>query len=118
VKYRVTQPHEPEYSEGLIVRKGEKLKYERKPTAWPGWIWCTASNGRTAWVPESWVEFEGGFCVLSRDYNSKELRISEGDVVEVELEESGWAWVRNTAGIHGWVPLDRIAPEREGTALR
>lgn len=115
MKYRVSRSYDPENPEALITGKGEKLKFERKPTDWPGWIWCTASNGKASWIPESWAELSGEFCILSRDYNSQELSVKEGETLEVELEESGWAWVRNSAGDYGWVPIERIEPEHKGS---
>jgi uncharacterized protein YgiM (DUF1202 family) len=116
VKYRVKDSYEPAFAEGLVINKGQKLRYERKPTEWAGWIWCTAENGQSAWVPESWVELGDEFCVLSRDYSSRELSIRTGEWIEVELVESGWAWVRNSRDESGWVPEDRIEPEHKGTA--
>jgi len=114
MKYRVRKSYEPAYAEALIAGKGEKLRYERRATDWPGWIWCTSGNGKSAWVPESWVQLRDEFCVLSRDYSSRELSVKEGEVLEVEMEESGWAWARNSAGDYGWVPADRIDPESKG----
>jgi hypothetical protein len=111
VKYKVTKPYEPEGTESIVVSKGGKLRYKRKPTAWSGWIWCIASTGEAAWVPESWVKIDGDLCEFSRDYDSTELSVRKGEVLELELEESGWAWVRNSAGDYGWVPADRIEPE-------
>jgi hypothetical protein len=62
------------------------------------------------------VELGGEFCVLVRDCNSRDPHIREGDAFEAEMEVSGWAWGRNSLGDYGWVPMDRIEPEREGSA--
>jgi len=107
----VKRPHQPDSPETLVASRGEELKYERRPTEWAGWLWCTNAEGRSAWVPEAWVEQEGDRCRLRRDYDSTELSISEGDVLEVELTESGWAWGHDSSGRRGWVPLDAIEPD-------
>jgi hypothetical protein len=111
MKHRVTHAHDAENPDVLVVSKGERLKYERKPTGFSGWIWCTATNGKSAWAPESWVKLAGESCVFTRDYNSRELSVREGDILEVKLEESGWAWAQTSGGDCGWVPSDRIEPE-------
>lgn len=113
---KAIESYDPGEIETLVVRKGAKLNYERKPTSWAGWIWCTAANGKSAWVPESWVELAGEHCLFSRDYNSRELSIEKGDALELEFEVSGWAWVRNAEGECGWIPADRIGPDQEAAA--
>ena len=116
MKYRVKTSYESAYPEALVVKRGERIRFERKPTEWPGWIWCITEDGKSAWVPESWVEIGGVFCVLSRDYNSRELTVRCGDELDVMHEESGWVWVCNTEGEEGWIPADRIEPEDRSTA--
>jgi hypothetical protein len=59
----------------------------------------------SAWVHENWVEIDGVSCVITRDYNSTELAVDVGEVLTVEFEESGWAWVTKEGGENGWVPL-------------
>lgn len=90
----------------LEVSKGESLVFERRPTGWEGWIWCTSSDGVAGWVPESWVEIEGGTCVANKDYSSAELALEAGTVVLVGLIESGWVWACTDRGEMGWVPFD------------
>ena len=111
--FQVVSSYRSEYADALVAQKGELLAFDRRPSEWPGWIWCTAASGKAAWVPESWMELSGDSCVLSRDYDSRELSVREGEALEVEFEESGWAWVRNSAGDCGWIPADRIEPERQ-----
>jgi uncharacterized protein YgiM (DUF1202 family) len=106
MRHRVVTPHRAEPGEPLRAAAGERLAFERRPTRWAGWIWCTAGSGRTGWVPESWVEVDpDGSCRLTRDYDATEVTVSAGETVSVELEESGWAWVRRDNGERGWVPL-------------
>lgn len=103
---RAREPHVPDSGDVLSLKRGARLEFERRPTEWEGWIWCTSAEGISAWVPESWVTVEGRFCVMLKDYISRELGVDRGDEVTVELTESGWAWVRTPDGDEGWVPLE------------
>jgi hypothetical protein len=106
MRFRVRKPHAPEPGDVLSVTRGARLEFERRPTEWEGWIWCTSPEGTSAWVPELWTAVEGGFCVMLKDYVSRELTLSEGEEVTGEFIENGWAWVCNSDGDEGWVPLE------------
>jgi hypothetical protein len=67
--------------------------------------------GKSAWVPQNWVEIEGDSCVMKRDYNSTELAADVGEVLTVEFEESGWAWVTKEGSESGWVPLVNLGTD-------
>jgi hypothetical protein len=105
MKYRVIKPHTASYTEVITARAGDRLAFERRPSEWPGWIWCIAPDGKTGWVPESWVEIEGNACRLRSDYSTAELTVNAGEIVEGDIIESGWAWVKNQNGEWGWVPM-------------
>ena len=102
-RYRAVKSYESPYEDGVEFGKGERLRYERRESDWPGWLWCTSPAGSEAWVPESWVTLDGETCVLVRDYAARELSLKRGDVVRTRLEESGWVWA--ACGREGWVPL-------------
>ncbi|MGB3905715.1 MAG: SH3 domain-containing protein [Anaerolineae bacterium] len=106
--YRVIKAHRCPDPDPLIVRKGDRLRFERRETEWAGWIWCTDSSGKRAWVPENWVEIEGDSCVMKRDYNAIELSVEVGEALTVEFEESGRAWVTKDSGESGWVPSEHL----------
>lgn len=113
MKYAAIGNHNPEPAEVLQVSAGEVLTYERRKTTFPGWIWCTDAEGTQAWVPEAFVTIEGRSCRMSRDYVSRELAIEVSEIVDVIEIESAWAWVCNSEGTHGWVPiecLERLRP--------
>ena len=104
--FRIKAPHEPDSGDLLNLRKGACLEFERRPTEWEGWIWCKSPEGASGWVPEAWVTVEGRNCIMLRDYVSRELKVEVGEVVEGQLIESGWAWVRTGDGVEGWVPVE------------
>ena len=103
---RVVEPHQPDSTAALIVRQGEHLHFERRKTEWAGWLWCTNNTGQSGWVPESWVEIQGGTAVLCRDYDATELAVKPGDAVQVGFAVSGWAWITRADGATGWIPLN------------
>lgn len=106
MQHRVIKPHKPSSRDILTVRRGDVLRFERRPSEWPGWLYCTNADGKSGWAPESWVIISGDTCRFERDYDSTELLVEAGDMVTIELEEAGWAWVRKLNGEHGWVPRD------------
>jgi hypothetical protein len=105
VSYLVVKRHDAEPGEALVVGDGERLSWERRPTEWDGWLYCESRAGVRGWVPEQWLRLEGDQAVMVRDYDASELTVSEGDVVEGELVESGWLLARDAGGRRGWVPL-------------
>jgi hypothetical protein len=75
----------------------------------PGWVWCSAPDGRSGWVPRAWLRERDGHWQITRDYNAIELTVAEGDELDVEFEESGFFWVSARDGSRGWVPQDHVA---------
>jgi len=104
-RLRVVLAYESPFPGPLAFRRGERFAFERKPTEWAGWIWCRAADGRSAWVPESWVAIAGEHCTLVRDYDAVELSVEAGEEVVAEWFESGFAWATDARGRRGWVPL-------------
>ena len=113
MRLRVITAHSPDPGDVMSVAGGDRLGFERRPTPYRGWIWCTTPGGASAWVPEAWVSIEGDTCIMRRDYVSRELEIFEGDAVTSLITESGWAWVRNDRGEEGWVPLECLEDTEE-----
>jgi hypothetical protein len=106
MRYIVVKAHEPGSQAVLTLSRGERLRFERRPTEWRGWLWCTTESGETGWVPEAWVKIEGDTCIVLRDYCSAELPVEVGHEVIGDLIESGWVWVLKGTGATGWVPLE------------
>ena len=106
--FRVIRPYQAAHPDPWTARKGQHLEFERRESEWEDWIWCTDPSGNSAWVPENWVELEGEFCILQRDYTSTELSVDEGEIITAELDESGWVWATRETGERGWVPLEHL----------
>lgn len=107
-RFRVIKAHEPDETEPLTLFAGEQLQFERRPTEWEGWLWVRSKDGQMGWVPEAWVEAEGRFCVMTRDYDSTELAVEVGDYLHCLLIESDWLWGETPSGTVGWVPLESL----------
>ncbi len=105
-RFLVIEAHEPDEPDSLTLFAGERLQFERRPTEWEGWLWVRSRDGQTGWVPEAWVEQDGTFCVMNRDYDSTELTVEVGDYLHCLLIESGWLWGETPSGAVGWVPLE------------
>jgi DNA-binding Lrp family transcriptional regulator len=108
-KSSVIQAHRPESDEFIACSAGDIVEFERKETAFPGWIWCTDSSGSQAWVPEAYVSTSEDKCRFVREYISKELEVEEGEIVLTLEVVSGWALVLKEGDEKGWVPLSCLA---------
>jgi hypothetical protein len=108
----MTADHEPTYPDPITMRAGDVLQLGQRDDEYPGWIWCTARDGRAGWVPAAYLDVAGDAGVARRDYRAVELRAGAGEVVVVSAEESGWAWVVNARGEAGWVPATKLTVRR------
>ena len=109
MSYRVVKAHAPEpgpeSDEVLAVAEGTRLRWQRKPTKWSGWLYCEDIAGVHGWVPEAWLKLEGTEAMIDWDYDATELCVDVGAVLEAELIESGWLLASDGGGRRGWVPL-------------
>jgi hypothetical protein len=105
---RIRKPHQPSFDYHVLLKQGETVEYERRPSDSPGWIWCIPFNKKPCWVPETWLQIQGNHGVVLKYYDSRELNVMQGEEVEIEIQESGWAWVTNSKKERGWIPADCI----------
>ncbi len=63
---RVLSEYRSAYPDPLVVSAGEELTASEKESSWSGWIWCTNRDGKSGWVPESYVERTGDTCSTLR----------------------------------------------------
>lgn len=115
---RAVAEHLPEHSDPLAIEPGDDLVVAERETIWSGWLWCTAPNGKSGWVPSAYVDRQGDTAIALRAYDAVELAVTPGEELLVEDEESGWMWCSNAAGKRGWVPAQVIEadPGGEGQA--
>jgi len=101
---RVVRDHRASFSDAPVFNAGEELEVKERETVWKGWVWCVNKAGKGAWVPESFVARHGDTCTALRDYDSIELSVGRGDVLEAGEEAAGWLWCTDSEGRQGWVP--------------
>lgn len=105
----VQEEHAPTRAEALRARRGERLRLGRRDEEWPGWIWCVAASGVGSWVPEPFVEVQGEWATLQRDYDATELTASAGERLLLHEEVLGWWWAITESGAKGWIPAAKVA---------
>jgi uncharacterized protein YgiM (DUF1202 family) len=91
-----------------VMHAGEEVYVEQRQSDWPGWSWCVASSGNSAWVPDGYLVQNGQNAYLRMDYNPAELSVQAGEELIVCFEESGWALCQHPSGRSGWVPLEHL----------
>ena len=94
------------YDPPLRVAAGDRLGVGRRDGEWPGWVWCVDHGGLGGWLPEEVVDGDRA----AADFDTRELTVAEGDLLEPLHRRHGWTWCRGTQG-EGWVP-DRCLEDR------
>jgi len=69
----------------------------------------TNPQGKSGWVPQSYIERSGNTGTMHFDYSTQELTVTAGEIVTGAKEESGWAWCTTQQSKSGWVPLNCLA---------
>jgi SH3-like domain-containing protein len=110
-RFRVIEDHAASYPEPMVAVAGTRLEIDRSRSGFPGWVWGRDPDGMDAWVPEGYLEVHGAVVRLRVDYDSTELSVTAGEVVQVIEESGGWAWCRHPDGRTGWIPDRNLAPE-------
>lgn len=107
---KVIRSHQQSYVDPITIQVGDMVEASGKEDSWNGWIWiwCTNLQGKSGWVPKSYVELSGSTGRALYDYSAIELSVNSGEEVVIEKEESGWVWCVKRDGKRGWVPLENI----------
>jgi hypothetical protein len=105
---RVITAWEVKNPDPLDGQAGETLTVGEEDTEWPGWVWCTDTRGKSAWVPVEYIVPCGATGTLKCDYTAREMRVEVGDEVRLHKLESGWYWATGDSGESGWIPASHI----------
>lgn len=108
-KVRVKSPYHSPFPDPIKLKRGEKVKVEKRVCEWSGWVWCEDIDGKTGWVPQSYVQIKGNSGKLLVDYDATELSVKKGEELKILKEESSWFWCRNRKGDSGWVRKDKVS---------
>jgi hypothetical protein len=114
IRHKVVTDHEPSYPDPIAMHTGDRVKLGKRDPENPGWIWCTAADGKAGWVPEAYLDVDGDVGIARRDYSAVELWVRVEEEVAVTQEESGWCWVTSSSGESGWVPRSKLSPVEQG----
>ena len=104
-RYRVIEAWRRSYDPALAVKTGQRLTVERRDTEWPGWLWCLNEAGLGGWLPEGVLEVGVGTARVREDFDTAELTVVPGEIVEAQAAREGWIWCQADSGAKGWVPL-------------
>ena len=106
---RVSADYQAAYPDPLILAAGDSVRVIKRDPEFPGWLWCTDQRGKSAWVPESYLDLRGNSGVLRQNYSSAELTVCAGEQLTLLKFECGWFWACRASGQPGWVPEKVIA---------
>lgn len=106
---RVKKAYTPEPGPPVQLQSGDIVYIGEESPKYRGWVRVRVPDGRKTWAPEAYVRGdEGEEGVALVDYDARELKTQEGEVVTMLLEVRGWTWVRTADGREGWVPIDTL----------
>lgn len=103
---RVSKDYVTVHTDPIRAQTGDVVRVGQRDNQWPGWIWCTNSDGKSAWVHESFLSVSGEQGVLTEDYDAAELTVKAGDVLRVLRAVGGWLWCETDHGACGWIPAE------------
>jgi hypothetical protein len=108
LKCRVARAYNPAYPDPFVLKMNDLVRVGDEESRWPGWLWCTDEDGRSGWVPESYLQIQRDIARVLCDYDARELTVTMGQELEIVGEESGWLLCRTCQGEIGWIPRDNV----------
>jgi len=112
--YRVVKSYESPYPQTRMFLKGSRVKvireYQEDPQ-WPHWFWCVGQDSTEAWVPGQFLQVDGNYGILNRDYNAIELSVQVGEILRVLDVINGFGWAEKNDDALGWVPMKHLVLE-------
>ena len=107
-KCRVVSAYRSAYPDPLILKHSDSVTIKKEDPEFEGWLWCTDESGKCGWIPREWLTINGDSATLVRDYSATELTVSEGEILIIVLEESGWVLCEHPTAGMGWLPSKTI----------
>ena len=97
---RIAKPWTASYDPALSVRRGERVTLGQNDPENPGWRWVMNAQGLGGRVPEDALQGD----VMVEDFDTAELSVQPGQVVEVLQIRLGWCHAALPEGGTGWLP--------------
>lgn len=107
-RVRVITAYQAQYPDPIRVKAGEQIRVGREDPEFPGWKWCTASDGCSGWVPIELLSGSAPDASIIQDYSAQELSVVVGEELNIEDARHSWLLVRNATGEHGWIPASHV----------
>lgn len=105
-KKKILKAHTDVPPNPIVAKKGDRgsvLKYDSR-AEWRGWLQCSLDDGQIGWISESYLEIHETRVTFKKDYNAIEIQVQVGEDVEILREDNGWAWIRRSDDVEGWIP--------------
>ena len=112
VKLRVRKAHKASFDYSVVFRKGDKVKIGREDPEMPGWYWCEDKDGVWSWIPEEYLDRDGAKGRVTHDYDTTELTVKVGDILEYVTDVKFWTLCRAHDDREGWVPTAKLTRMR------
>jgi hypothetical protein len=109
-KLRVKAPHKASFEYSVVFKKGDKVKVGKEDPEMPGWFWCENKDGVWSWIPQEYLTRSDSEGTITRSYDTTELTVAIGEILEYLREVSFWTFCRTSDGRKGWVPTKNLEP--------
>jgi len=113
MKLRVKAAHKASFDYSVVFRKGDKVKVGKEDPEMPGWFWCENRDGMWSWVPQEYLTREGSEGTITQSYDTTELTVAVGEMLEFLKEVKFWTFCRAHDGREGWVPTKNLERVKE-----
>ena len=108
MRLRVVKPHEASFNYSVSFKKGDTVKVDHEDPEMPGWYWCENDKGVWSWVPEEYMVIKGRLATITHEYDTAELTVEEGELLESVTAVHLWTLCRNRDRKQGWVPTANL----------
>lgn len=111
-RYRTTSAYSAKYGNPLRFESGEVIELGGRDSEYPEFLWAKDEQGREGWVHQSkFMVTSEKKAVTTAHYNSAELTVRAGELVNAEEALGDWSWCSTALGSKGWLPnhlLERV----------
>ena len=104
----VTKAHKASFDYSVVFKKGDKVSVGREDLEMPGWFWCKNRNSVWSWIPEEYLDRQGGEGTITHDYDTTELTVKAGEMLEYVTEVQFWTLCVTLDDKKGWVPTSNL----------
>lgn len=106
---RVVQAHKDCCPDSVSGNEGDVFLLGGRHSAdYPDFVWATAADNRCCWIPKAFLQQDGDFGRLVRDYIAREVTVAMGDMVEILEDIGGWLRIATHDGREGWIPAKSV----------